>query len=198
MKPDETSFSVSSVTKCDMERSVEARVNNVKAHLVLKNEGKLKLQEILNKKEVKTYGNYKVLRDVHTYIIFPSNGFVNITGIKSLQDLPFRVIELFCSTFSVSKEEIGELVVDNITAVGNFNRRVNLEKLQQVANVKSAHRSYFTVHFDRHIFPGAFCKTFGFGTLSVYASGKYVVVGAKCQDLVQKLVEKVFALIKTL
>lgn len=188
-------YSVQFRCKCDMEKSVEAKVNNVKVHLVLKEEGKAKLRNILETKEVKTYGNYKVLRDTFTYIIFPSNGFVNITGIKSLQDIPFNVTNQFCTSFSLVREDIGELTIDNITAVGNFNRRINLEKLHHLANSR---KKYFTVHFDRQIFPGAFCKTFGFGTLSVYASGKYVVVGAKCQERIQKLVEEVFALIKTL
>jgi TATA-box binding protein (TBP) (component of TFIID and TFIIIB) len=91
------------------------------------------------------------------------------------------------------------VVVDNISASGDFRQRVNLTHLQQTLNCRNLkERNYFTVHFDRNFFPGAFCKTLGFGTITVFPSGKYVVVGAKCLEHITNIHREMTAVIATL
>ena len=189
-----------------MEEATRARIYNLKGHIRLTEIGIQKLKTALKTKEVKTHNNFlvvKVKEGGHTYIIFPDVGFINITGVKGFSQVN-SIIPRFCDTFGLSRLEIaGGVEIDNISASGNFQKRVNLEILKSTLN-KSKSRGerlgkiVFTVHFDRNFFPGAFCKTRGYGTLTVFQSGKYVVVGAKCQQDLEEIVHEMFAVITTL
>jgi TATA-box binding protein (TBP) (component of TFIID and TFIIIB) len=173
-------------------------INNLKVHIQLTTAGLQHLRTALEFKEVKTHNNFLVVREgVSTYIIFPNKGFINITGIRGFSILS-SVIPTFCQIFGLERDEISsDVVIDNISAAGNFWQRVNLVHLKSRLN-KRGENNFFSVHFNRNRFPGAFCKTAGFGTLTVFPSGKYVVVGAKCQEHVEKLVRRMFAVIRTL
>ena len=169
-------------------------VNNLKTHICVEGKNIQRLITALQKIEHIVHNNFIVCRDVYTFIIFPKRGFINITGIKSFCDLK-NVIPHFCKLFKVEVDPKTELVVDNISASGSFDQFVNLVKLQQVLNSR---KKEFTVHFDRNFFPGAFCKTSGLGTLTLFPTGKYVVVGAKCLEHVNSISQMMGAVIQTL
>jgi len=180
-------------------RGTSPKINNLKVHIVLTESGtrKLKLGLFAEGREQK-YSNFAVVRSKHTYIVFTS-GFVNITGIRSFTERP-TVIPLFCQEFGVTTDDIAsDIVIDNISAAGNFQRRVDLKRLQRIVNKrKTQHSTFFSVHFDRNFFPGAFCKTRGLGTLTLFPSGKYVVVGSKCLEHVEKIFQQMCVLMPLL
>lgn len=170
------------------------KINNIKAHFELRqncaNNFKRRLQQ---RGDVTWHNNFAVVRDVYTYIIFPDKGFINITGIKSVCGTS-EVISKFCKTFDLSEKDVfTELTIDNISSSGTFGRTINLDKLLQLIN--SAEKKEFTVHFDRNFYPGAFCKKIGFGTVTVFSSGKYVIVGPKCSETVTHLARLMYATI---
>lgn len=180
-------------------------VNNLKVHFLLDHSCIHHVTEVLRSREdTVCYNNYFVVKNRFSFIIFPKSGFVNITGIKSFSHLP-EVIPHFCKLFPhVGEKNIAsEIVIDNISAAGNFGQRVDLVCLQHTVNRSkerggAREKTCFTVHFDRNFFPGAFCRTRGFGTLTVFPSGKYVVVGAKCLEHVDKVVQQMLVIISTL
>lgn len=175
-------------------------INNVKVHLELNKNCIEHLTQVLETKKGKWYNNFFVYKSGEkkpTFIIFPKRGFVNVTGIKSFAEIPL-LIPLFCEIFHVEERDITSgVTVDNISAAGNFRRRVDLVQLQQHVN-KKGEKKYFTVHFDRNFFPGAFCRTSGFGTLTLFPTGKYVLVGVKCLEHAEKTVQAMIAIISTL
>jgi TATA-box binding protein (TBP) (component of TFIID and TFIIIB) len=188
--------------KCAMgEVRTRPVVYNLKVHILLTKEGAEHLKNALKTVEAKFHNNFAVVRAEHTYIIFPEKGFVNITGIKGFSQLD-NVITQFCQVFNLVKEEVAsEIIVDNVSAAGDFARRVNLVLLQQTFNKQRREGEktrFFSAHFDRNFFPGAACKTRGFGTLTVFTSGKYVIVGAKCMEHVERLFQEMSAAISKL
>lgn len=175
--------------------STSPKINNLKVHLVLTALGTQHLKKVLVFKEKKSYNNFDVVREGYTYIIFPESGFINITGVKGFSELTL-ITPKFCQVFGLKPSDIAtDVVVDNISASGNFRQRVNLTQLQAVVNAK---RSTFSTHFDRNFFPGAFCKTRGLGTLTLFPSGRYVVVGSQCLEQVETIFQEMSAIIKML
>jgi TATA-box binding protein (TBP) (component of TFIID and TFIIIB) len=151
----------------------------------------------LQGKSKKTFNNFSVVREEHTYIIFPEKGFVNITGVRRFSEL-VSIIPKFCAAFGLAQTDVAsDVIVDNISASGDFYSRVNLSRLQQLLNRRGG-EEYFTVQFDRNFFPGAFCKTRGFGTLTLFPSGKFVVVGAKCLEHLEKTFQEMRAVMTIL
>ena len=181
-----------------MKQTTAPKINNLKAHIVLTESGIYCLEEALRRVEKKCYNNYVVVKDKLTYIIFPKKGFVNITGIKTFSKLP-QVVPEFCAFFDINASDVSNIIVDNVSASGNFLRRVNLANLQKKINGEGfKNRKFFSCHFDRNFFPGSFCKTQGFGTLTLFSSGKYVVVGSKCLEQVDRIFQEMSVVISTL
>lgn len=178
--------------------SLPPTVNNIKVHITLTQTGVQHLKVALRHKSKKTYNNFSVVREGgHTYIIFADKGFVNITGVSSYEQLP-NIIPQFCAAFHLVEQDVASpCVVDNISASGDFKKRCNLVHLQQLLNRRGG-KNYFTVSFDRNYFPGAFCKTRGFGTLTLFPSGKYVLVGAKCLEHLQQTFQEMCAVMTLL
>ena len=172
------------------------KVNNLKGHILLTERGARQLRETLMTKEKTKHNNFVVVKEKHTYIIFPDIGFVNITGIKDFSLLEL-IVPQFCETFSVRGEDVtSQLVIDNVSAAGDFHCRIDLFRLQQKINLPEQRR-HFSFHLDRNFFPGAVCKSVGLGTITVFPSGKYVIVGARCQAHVNGIFQKMRALILT-
>ena len=181
----------------DEESNRFPKVNNLKGHISLTARGAQQLRETLMCKEKTRHNNFVVVKEDLTYIIFPDIGFVNITGIKDFSFLE-RIIPRFCETFSVRGEDVtSQLVIDNISAAGDFHRLIDLSSLQQKINLPEERRR-FSFHLDRNFFPGAVCKSVGLGTITVFPSGKYVIVGVRCQADVNRIFQKMHVLIVAL
>lgn len=176
------------IHKDAMQEAATPTVNNLKVHIILTSTGVQHLKTSLLYESRKNFNNFSVVRQGWTYIIFANRGFVNITGINSYSQIE-SVIPQFCAAFKLDRAHVAsDVVVDNISANGDFGKRCNLALLQRLLNKRGGEeeRKYFTITFDRNFFPGAFCKTRGFGTLTLFPSGKFVLVGAKCLEHVEK------------
>ena len=181
-------------------------VNNLKLHIRLTEEGIKNMKHSLLTIPHKSYNNFKIVRGTpHVYTVFDDNGFINITGVKGFEFLE-TVIPNFCTFFKLSAKEdiLSEiLTIDNISASGHFGHRVNLENLVKRINKNKKHNEegdngfFIKVRLNRNVFPGAVCKT-RLGTISVFAAGKYVIVGTKCLDHLERVFQETTALIKTL
>ena len=188
--------------------SFSPQINNIKGHITLQGNGITQLRKELEqnnssvwrkidpKRRKDAEKNFIVVKDQHrqTYIIFPHKGFVNITGVKNYSAI-CEVIPKFCETFRLCSSDVSQpvLVIDNISAAGNFHKTVNLSRLQKKIN--TSEEKLFSVHCNRQYYPGAFCKRKGVGTITVFASGKYVIVGAKCREDVTTLAQLMHAVI---
>ena len=183
-----------------MNKTSNPQINNLKVHVLLTTSGIHRLKKSLLTVIAKSYNNFSVVKDEFTYILFPKRGFVNITGIRGFVDVN-RVIPHLCLFFSLNRSDIlSDIVIDNISASGNFWQRVNLVNLHKTINKRSSVKrvGFQSCTFDRNRFPGAFCRTYGFGTLTLFPSGKYVVVGAKCQEHVDHIFQQMSAVIAML
>jgi TATA-box binding protein (TBP) (component of TFIID and TFIIIB) len=165
-------------------------INNVKAHIVVSQTCVEEITKQLSIKNTKKHHNYLVIRERYTYIFFPKKGHINITGIKTYSDID-NVIENLCKDFQLERALISSsLTIDNITAGGDFGKKLDVGAIQEKLNKQ---KNEFTVKFDRNYFPGAFCKTFQTGTIIIFRSGKYVIVGAKCLEDVNKIFHMMLA-----
>ena len=132
------------------------------------------------------------------FIIFFKKGAVNITGIKRFDDLS-NAVENFCATFGINLQNISNYIIDNVCAHGNFGRALDLEDLKQRINRKEHVSSRIeTATLNISYFPAAFCKTFCIGTVLVFYSGKYNIVGAKCQQQVDEIFQEILVYISKL
>jgi TATA-box binding protein (TBP) (component of TFIID and TFIIIB) len=180
------------------------KINNVKVHISINKDCINILKKALfkyeqetvtkNKKsKVKKFPNYISIKENFTYIIFPKGGYINITGIPSLEEIKNVKTEL-CKDFSLQLHMLTEeVIIDNISASGDFNYKINIPKLQHILK-----NTDFKTKFDRDFFPGIFCYTYTIGTIIIYNSGKYVIVGAKCLQDVKTIHKKMFVHIQIL
>lgn len=176
-----------------MSEKTAPKINNLKVHILLTEVGTEVLKaSLLARKEKKSYNNFYVVKDGFTYIIFSNKGFVNITGIRGYAQLG-GVIPHFCLVFDLNPSHIcSDIIIDNISAAGNFYQRVNLNILWGRVG------DFFCVSYNRNRFPGAFCKTKKIGTLTLFPSGLYVIVGCKKAEQVEEIYRKMLAIIPTL
>jgi TATA-box binding protein (TBP) (component of TFIID and TFIIIB) len=140
-----------------------------------------KISEVKDKKTFKKLHNFIVFRSSFIFTIFFKSGTVNITGIQRLTDIS-QAVSVFCQTFDISRRDIVDsIIIDNITASGSFNRDINLRNLKEKINGGKNESRIKSASFNPNYFPAAFCKTFGIGTILIFGSGKYNIVGAKSQ-----------------
>jgi TATA-box binding protein (TBP) (component of TFIID and TFIIIB) len=139
------------------------------------------------KKIFQQHHNFVVYRGTYTYIVFCGEGTVNITGIPSYGKVK-HAVKYFCQEFNVSRRDLTAPTVDNLTASGNFNVYIDLKILKQIINnQKNTNSLIKSASFNVEHFPACFCRTFSIGTISVFGSGKYNIVGAKCRKHVKDI-----------
>lgn len=149
---------------------------------------------------VKTYPNYIVFKNSLVYTIFTDidNSYykINITGINSISRIA-EAVGTFCHHFNVLEENIiGKIYIDSIFACGKFIKCVNLRLLMRQLN-GSADRT-FRVKFNCETAPAAYCRHKTLGMIAVFRTGKYLILGAKCQTHVNQLVKEMDTAIQTL
>lgn len=131
---------------------------------------------------VKITNNFAVLRNRYVYTIFTS-GFVNVTKINCECKVQLAVTHLEELLQICTGLEDNPAVIDNIQASGNFFRYVNLLKFKRyVKQITDIRVSYNPEHF-----PGLNLKFGNRGTILIFTSGKYSIVGAKSMDDCDKI-----------
>jgi TATA-box binding protein (TBP) (component of TFIID and TFIIIB) len=150
-------------------------IRNIKAHFSIK---KKNLKHYLHAKcdlkqiSIKFYHNFFVIREKYVYIIWYKCGFVNVTKIKSENDI-ICALNHFCTTFDIYNVSDG-IIVDNITASGKINQFINLKKLS--AFLIDQH---FEIKYNKFKFPAIFVKIYKFGTLTIFGSGSFNIIGCR-------------------
>ena len=153
-------------------------VKNIKFHFQVSKSINLRkrieeYQDLLN---VKFNGNLIVLREKDgVFIIFYTCGHVNVTGIKKFCNIP-KAIKTFCLLLNIHKSLLTKAAtIDNICLSGKFSKNIVLKTLGERLKLTNIRFQY-----NRDFFPGAFCRIPELGTITVFSSGSYVIVGAKC------------------
>jgi TATA-box binding protein (TBP) (component of TFIID and TFIIIB) len=169
-------------------------INNIKFRFTISYDNIPALIKSLQKRfRVRTYGNFAVLRTPQaTYTIYYSK-CINVTGISKFTLIP-QAIKTFCTIIKISRIT-SSITIDNITANGRFQQAVPLFKLCHAINLKTSLQC--TPSFDPTYFPGAVIRS-NRGTIIVFGTGSYVVVGCKTQLEINTLFHNIFALIKKL
>jgi TATA-box binding protein (TBP) (component of TFIID and TFIIIB) len=160
-----------------------------------------------NNSSYKEYGNYITLKTLFFYSIWKDVGKVNITGIREISLIPSALSE-FAKIFQIDEKRIENVVIDNIFASGSFKRAINLRKLKALINsnrnINKVRSRQLVCDFNQERFPAAYCRRFSLlkngnvkrrGIVSVFGSGKYNILGAKCEGDVADLFHEVNALI---
>jgi TATA-box binding protein (TBP) (component of TFIID and TFIIIB) len=187
--------------------TVPPSVNNIKVRVKVEESALSRLRLALlelekntghtpkKKKIFQRYHNFIVYRSSYTFTVFFDKGAANITGIPNFLSAP-HAIQSFCEQFNVSKSELSTPIVDNVTASGTFDKFINLRELKRVINCPENEGSLISsASFNVNYFPACFCKTQSIGTVAVFGSGKFNIVGAKCQDHVDKLFQAIYVYI---
>jgi len=175
---------------------IQPKVKNIKIHFKVREKFKtLFLKNINELKDVTIYhGNFGVikkntyLQNKYTYIFFPDCGYINVTGLPNYSSLAPCVLEL-TSIFGLRNHELSPPRIDNITASGNFFCSIDLETLAQ----QLLRESFFC--FRTNQFPGLIIRAKN-GTILVFNSGKYTIVGLKCISHGIEMIQQVSAVMR--
>ena len=175
----------------------EPKISNVKGHFRLPSSILARFQQKLRHKRTVRFGNYVSLKERYAYIIFPQNGFVNVTGIKSLKEVSL-VVNNFFYDFELDLRFVARthFVVDSTTATGDFNCRLDLVLLQKYVNSHSDCGLRITYNRDR--FSGAACRSNIGPCAIIFASGKFNLLGSKNRWQIRNVVLQLNAVMSNL
>lgn len=148
--------------------------------------------------------NFTVVHHGYSYTIFQT-GFVNITGVMAQCEINLAT-EIFYDLFNVNLSDCcGAATVDNITASGNFNKKLNLHSIAKYISSSEEVSSILTptncvpkkrvFKFNPDYFPGAVLRHFGIGSIIIFASGNFTIVGAKTLPHIQQIYDKTLKII---
>jgi len=142
----------------------------------------------------KQHGNFFVFRPkvkFCVFIIFPRSGFVNITGLKKEDKFP-EAINLFLNHFQLNSR-LTSLKIDNITACSKIRKFANIEVVEQI--LLSKKEKLLSIKFNSYIFPSLYLKIKEKGTIIIFNSGKFNIVGLSCQSKIKDQISILSALI---
>lgn len=144
---------------------------------------------------VKLLHNYAVLKACGYVYSLNYSGFANVTSLKSQSDID-RSIKVLCKLARIPLKQF-PYKIDNITASGTFGAPISLHRLQKYFTGESREgggECSFTAQFtyNPNFFCGANLKYFGDGggTIIIFTTGSYTVVGAKCINHVNEIYEQ--------
>ena len=125
-----------------------------------------------------------------TFIVFPSRGYANATGLRDYTQLS-ACVDDFCAAFHLSRRHLKPgIAIDNITASGCLSHELDLRKLmRELAN--SPHSVFYNINH----YPGLKFKVKNLGTAILFSSGKYTIVGLKCSTNAGAILELLAAAI---
>ena len=172
-------------------RSSEPLLKNIKIHFEIRTkflrQFKVRVGELLKCQQVTKHGNFVTLSKNNvrhaspfSYIIFQSRGYINATGIKSYT-LINECVSNFCGVFHLALAHLKPgISIDNITASGQFDLDVDLRSI-----VLLLQRGPHLAIYNANNYPGLKFKVQKLGTVILFSSGRYTIVGLKCiQDAI--------------
>ena len=153
------------------------KINNVKVHFKICKKVTLK-DNLSHNCDTVWHHNFAVVRWRYVYTIWFNSGVINITGIPTIDDIRVAVADI-CELLEIRETDIKCFpIIDNITASGKLGKNIDLKKLKAAQKINIA--------YNPDIFTGAFCKTDN-GTIIIFSTGSYNIVGAKCQHHVSTI-----------
>lgn len=163
---------------CD---KIKFKLNNIKGHFstvkIRKLKTKLKEFSLDTNMNVKLYHNFCVLRDKFVYIIWFNSGFVNVTKITSPDMMETSILH-FCKVFSIRSKHVSSFIIDNLTASGKLQCKINLRQLSSL----KVDKTLMGIDYNVAKFPGAFIHVYNEGTFTIFGSGSYNIIGCKCEQ----------------
>lgn len=161
--------------------SAKLTLTNVKAHFIVSREINLK-EKLAARDDVKLFHNFIVLKNKFTYIVFFNVNYVNVTSIKETENCISSSLH-FCNLLSFEEKHISPVEIDNLTLTINLQRKINVQK-----SVFYLRKNGFIVKFNNQVFPAAFARREKItGSLSIFRTGKLVIVGCKTIEEGEKL-----------
>ena len=140
-----------------------------------------------------------------TYILFTS-GFVNICGIKNLQETKAALTYLchilkrdwkHSHTFK-KLEKDKKIIADNITISGSCTKEIPYDFCIVDQHFKKKQNSIFKTNFNLH-FPGLFLKVSNVkSTIILFRNGHFVIVGIRCRADILVMIRNLDAFMKNL
>ncbi len=133
-------------------------------------------EEVLKKsRKCKNFYTYKV--QGISFVLFPTIGFLNISGIKCfahIKDIPPLLFHQF--KINIRSDNI---IVDNTTASGKL-------IINQSLSTLNFDEKEWTVNFRPQIFPAAIIRRRNChrkkGSIILFANGKFIIVGGKNEE----------------
>ena len=175
------------------------KIFNVKIHF------KLGYELIFSPEMMKTitkHSNFVVLRLSHyVYIIFPKNGHINVSGIKTFHDIN-SALSVFNSHFHTTVQA-SNIKIDNTTAHGRF----NVDKVQLTKLASCNPHEHFNISIRPYYFPSALLrpKVLQSSTSSqtvttclLFSNGKFNIIGGKSIKTIEHTLYQLCVLMKTL
>ena len=124
------------------------------------------------------------------YVVFPSSGHVNVSGIKDF-DTCYQAVQVFEHLFSV--KATSDICVDNSTASGRFPVIDNL-RLSRLFDKVEEFAFPCTISIRPHYFPSVLLRPAQrslpepnlISTSIVFTNGKFIIVGSKTRAQVAR------------
>lgn len=138
-------------------------------------------REVINVK-LTQHANFFVMRDIFVYTIFLNKGYINATKIPNYTSIDDCIKE-FCKLLQLIEGDLTDVIIDNTTYAGNLNKKVDLRAIHY-----RARSQLISVKFNPIWFPAVFLK-FSNGTVNLFQSGKYMIVGVKKNIYIYDIVE---------
>ena len=166
-------------------KSERARViiTNFKGHFRYTNseENKRRVRNLTSgdKCSVKHHANFTVLKSEFTFVVFWTAGFVNVTKVRRLDQLNTSVVREFGNITGIFSAN--SPIVDSIHAKGSVTLTHPLRTLHE-----SAIQLGFNAELRPSYFSGLIVRS-AEGTLIVFQSGKYFILGSKTVDNTEKV-----------
>lgn len=163
--------------------SDEPVLRNIKVHFRVKTaklpKFKIRIEELDACLRLNRHVNFFVFKKsalcepLFTYTFFPTNGYINSTGLRSFANLSQCLAEC-AGVLHLSVADFHDFKIDNITASGAFETALNLGPLTSFLQ-----KCDYSCQSSNN-FPGIVLRFPGRGTILLFSSGKYTIVGLKC------------------
>lgn len=140
--------------------------------------------------EYTQYVNFIVIRFGYTYTIYYGSGKIGISGLLSeSEDVIDQSMMTLCVLLKLKLNLFHFVSVDNFCATGAFNREINLMQLHKVAKQNKVPIPLLSYVYRNAKFPAFVTRTSRNTYVSLFKSGKFVVLGAKSRDDIRQAIE---------
>lgn len=183
-------------------------LQNVVAHFKVRENSGLKnlqecrenLEKFIDRKKGRNFYLVSILR--YSFTVFPHKGHVNITGLPRYYNIKPAVI-FFCELFNLRAKIILKTVtVSNrtycglISCLNDDNQEPLAELLHLYASDKQVPIVPKKLEFRAAVFPSIVLKVEDKGTVTIFNSGSYVIVGLDKRDQVLKLYKQLCVIMR--